>query len=175
MLGMADTIDAPPRDPAPHLPPPTAGRWARRLVILALLVGAGAILWYGGSRAQTGLPTDRDPVIVAQFPAPDARALRQTELGAELKTGYDGRLVINGTAIPESQMQGAVDPKTLTAAELARYGVRPNNRNRVLFLPGPGKVIESLPTGEVEIVLRYFKDRQDEGTGRTIRWTVHVD
>ena len=72
-------------------------------------------------------------------------------------------------------MQGAVDPSTLTAEELKQYGLRPNNRNSVAFQPGPGKVIERLPTGQVQASVRYFRDRRNPNAGRTVTWTFNVD
>jgi hypothetical protein len=176
---MSDTTTpAPPAPVSPPLPPlETAGRrWLRRLVILALLAVAVAALAYGAANDDTGPPgVDPDPAIVAQFPAPDARALRQTQVGAELKPGYDGRLVVNGVEIPEDQLEGAIDPSSVSPEELRRYGIRPNNRHRVIFQPGDGKVIEELPQGEVVIVLRYFRERRSEDSGRSVTWTITVD
>ncbi len=165
---------------APHLeaaPRPSAGAtWVRRGLIFALLAGAVAVLVVGGRDADTdGISADRDPAIVSQFPMPGATALRQTEIGAVLRPGYDGRLVINGVAIPEDQMVGAIDPSSVTPEELRRYGIRPNNRNSVYFKPGPGKVLTELPNGEVTVSVRYFKDRQAESRGRTVSWTFQVD
>lgn len=167
-----------PAAPAPAAPPAPSTRatWVRRGVIAALLVAAVAVLVVGGRDADTdGISTDRDPAIVSQFPMPGATALRQTEIGAELRAGYDGRLVINGVEIPEDQMEGAIDPNSVTPEELRRYGIRPNNRNAVYFKPGPGKAITELPNGEVTVSVRYFKDRQDQARGRTVSWTFQVD
>lgn len=167
-------------DPAP---PATVGAGddetpARRLLRIAattlVLALAAAIFAYGCSKGQSPDEAASNPVIVAQFPAPGGRALRQTDLGAELLVGYDGRLTINGIEIPEEQMEGAVDPSTLSEQELRQFGVRPSSRNRVVFRPGPGKVIESLDPGPVTIVLRYFKDRRESTTARTVIWTATV-
>lgn len=160
---------------APARPSPRS-TWTRRGVILALLAGAVAVLVVGGRTADTdGVSADRDPAIVSQFPMPGATALRQTEIGAMLRAGYDGRLVINGVDIPEDQMEGAIDPSSVTPEQLRRYGIRRNNRNSVYFKPGPGKVITELPNGQVTVSVRYFKDRQAEARGRTVSWTFQVD
>lgn len=163
-------------------PPATVGgddeTPARRLLRIAattvVLALAAAIFAYGCSKGQTADEAASNPAIVAQFPAPGGRALRQTDLGAELLVGYDGRLTINGIDIPEEQMEGAVDPSTLSEQELRQFGVRPSSRNRVVFRPGPGKVIESLDPGPVTIVLRYFKDRRESTTARVVTWTATV-
>lgn len=177
LQGMAETLDAPPLDPssAPGVAPSATRVWGRRIAILALVAGAFAVLAYGCSRGDTSATKSADPVIVEQFPGPGARALRQTEVGAELQQGYDGRLTINGIAIPEGQMEGAVDPRTTSAKDIKQFGIRPNNRNRVFFQPGPGKVITGFETGQVTIVLRYFPDHQDDGTGRIVSWTIAVN
>ena len=149
----------------------------RRLLLIGAVVIAFAVLGYGCSRGDTTASKSLDPVIVDQFPGPGSRALRQTRVGAELQQGYDGRLIINGIAIPESQMDGAVDVATTAKADIKKFGVRPNNRNAVYFQPGPGKVITAFETGEVTIALRYFPDqkRKDDGTGQIVSWTINVN
>lgn len=179
--GVATADQAPPETPPAAVPagprvPSARSTWVRRGVIAALLAGAVAVLVVGGRDADTdGVSTDRDPAIVSQFPMPGATALRQTEIGATLRPGYDGRLVVNGVEIPEDQMMGAIDPNSVTPEELRRFGIRPNNRNTVFFKPGPGKVITELPNGEVTVSVRYFKDRQDQARGRTVTWSFQVD
>ena len=179
--GVATADGPPPETPGVAVPPTAppargAGPWVRRGLIAALLLGALAVLVWGGRDADTdGVSTDRDPAIVSQFPMPGATALRQTEIGAMLRPGYDGRLVINGIEVPEDQMEGAIDPNSVSPEQLRRYGIRPNNRNTVYFKPGPGKVLTELPNGEVTVSLRYFKDRQAQARGRTVTWTFQVD
>lgn len=186
MTDRSQTPVAGPEDPPPTVadalapetpdPTPTRSPWLRRALIAALLLGAVAVLVLGGRDADTdGISTDRDPAIVSQFPMPGATALRQTEIGVMLKAGYDGRLVVNDIEIPEEQMEGAIDPNSVTPEELRRYGIRPNNRNSVFFKPGPGKVLTELPNGEVRVSVRYFKDRQAQARGRTVSWTFQVD
>jgi hypothetical protein len=151
-----------------------ARRAIRIVATTVALVLAAGIFAYSCSKGETSPESTAHPAIVAQFPAPGGRALRQTDVGAELALGYDGRLTVNGIDIPEEDMEGAVDPDSLTEAELRQYGVRPTSRNRVFFRPGPGKVIEEFEPGEVTIVLRYFKDSRADTTTRVVTWTVHV-
>lgn len=153
--------------------PPSS--WKRRIVVVAVLALACGILFYGTRRGQSGDDTVRDPVIKIQDPAPGTRALRQATVGAELEAGYDGRLTINGVEIPEEQMEGAVDPAKTKPKDLKRYGIRPNNRNRVFFTPGKGKVFEKLPAGEVTVTLRYFKERRSLETALVTSWTFRAD
>lgn len=154
--------------------PPSS--WTRRIVIGALLVLCVAILVVGTKRADTdGKTGDSDPVIVSQTPLPDGHALRQSEVSAVLLNGYDGRLTINGIAIPEGQMEGAIDPNSVSEADYKKFGLRPNNRNTVAFRPGEGKVLTSLPTGPVTVTLHYFRDRLNQGGGRTVSWSFTVE
>lgn len=163
---------APPR-PAPA----TAERdgwptWLRRCVIIVALVAATWFFLVATKHGQHGnASVPGGPPGLVQVPQPGARVLRQSEVGAQLEPGYDGRLVINGTAIPEDQMVGALDPKSATAL---KYGVRPNNKEQVLYLPGPHKVIPQFSPGQVTIQLRFWKIEQGPGDSQTITWQINV-
>jgi len=177
MIPMVDTeIADETEQPALAAPAPDAvggwPDWARRTVIgLVLLVAFGAGAWLIGS-TESNQNADLDKsVIISLTPNDGAQAVRQTEVGADLAVGYDGRLTINGIEIPEDQMVGARDPQQVSPEDLAKNGLRANNRNQVYFKPGPGKVIERFEPGTIDITLRYFKDGQpNEGTG-TVRWS----
>ena len=150
--------------------------WIRRSIITVALLGcAGLIVWANGHSDAGKTPKDPDPVIVSQFPPQGGQAPRQTPITVELKPGYDGRLTINGIAIPESEMDQARDPATVDPKDLAQNGLRPNNHNHVSFAPGPGKVIEQLPSGPVYASVHYFPDHRSPSLGRTISWTFDVD
>jgi len=176
-LAAGDTAhDAPP---ALGSPPVDAGgwpTWLRRTIIAVVLVaGVGLVIWGNGLASNgDGSGGSLDAAIVKLTPESGAQVPRQSPVGADLAPGYDGRLTINGIAIPEEQMVGARDPATVDPADLARNGVRPNNRNSVYFQPGPGKVIEEYPQGPVVIELRYFRERQ-ANTSRTTSWQIRVD
>lgn len=177
---MSDTeIAAEPEQPAlaAPAPDPIGGwpNWARRSLIAVILLSAFALAaWLIGS-TDSGENADLDRnVIISLTPNENAQALRQTQVGADLAVGYDGRLTINGIEIPEGDMVGARDPSKVDPADLRQYGLRPNARNQVYFKPGPGKVIDAFEPGTVDIVLRYFKDGEPaEGTG-TVTWSIKV-
>ncbi len=162
-------------NPAPTVTREAPGRvWGRRAAILVVLLGATALLVWGSKRAVTDLPTTTsNPAIVAQFPLPGGQAPSQTAIGAELAEGYDGRLTINGVAIPEKDMEGVLVPGSPEAASYTGKELRPNNRNHVEFRPGPGKAVEELRQGRNTITLRYFKQGRPE-TSRTTTWYVDV-
>lgn len=181
--------DAPPPDapvatssadpvPAPAMPTAFA-KWAWRLGSIAVLLVAAGLLVYATSRAEVTEPGDTGDMIVRKLtPGDGAKALRQTEVGANLQDGFDGRLTVNDTPIPEDQMEGVVDPSSPEAARLSPdqpARPRPNNRNRVFFLPGPGKVIEKLPQGENTITVTYFKDSAPNQGRGSLTWSIDVD
>ena len=179
---MSET-DSPPAEapPAPGSPPPAVDEgwptWLRRSVIAVVMLSALAIAAWGATKADDASPGDGPGLgaaVVDLFPDDGAQALRQTRIGADLATGYDGRLTIDGVAIPEEQLEGARDPATVDPEDLAENGLRPNNKNRVYFQPGPGKVIEEFDTGLVSIQLSYFLEGQPD-TARTVSWQIRVD
>ena len=168
-----------PADAPSAAAPPTVATygwptWLRRTLITLALIGCAGLLYWGGHRSDAGkTPKDADPAIVRQYPPPGGTALSQATVGVELRSGYDGRLVINGIAIPEAQMEGARDPATVDPKDLKENGLRPNNRNHVAFTPGPGKVIEKLPEGTIYVSVQYFPERRNHDAGRTIDWTFN--
>lgn len=182
---MTDTTAEPTVEPAtapaptPPAPPSARSRWAWRIGSLLVVALALGILYWGSSRAETTQPTGTGDLVVQQlFPGDGAKALRQTEVGADLKAGFDGRLTVNGIEIPEDEMEGVVDPASPEAARLPPEQadvLRPNNRNRVFFSPGPGKVIEKLPQGETTITVTYFVDGQPTVGRGSLTWTIDVD
>lgn len=160
-------------------PPPQPLLSARRLVILLLMVGAGAFLVYGMSqgRSSGGGTGCVNPVVAAFDPCPGARVLRQAQVGVELEQGYDGRISVNGIEVPEDQMVGAIIPgseayETLSPEE-RQLGPRPNNKNVVKFQPGKGRVVTRF-SGEVSVVIRYWKLRDGSNAAETLSYTVFV-
>ncbi len=149
-------------------------RWARRGVYALLLAGAAAFVVYAFNNApRNDVAMTRDPAVVRQLPAPGAHILHQAQVGAILRVGYDGRIAINGIAIPEDQMDGAV-PASSPVYD-PRLGSRPNRRNEVLFTPGKGKVIDHYGTGDVTIVVRYWKIADGPSRARSVAWRFSVN
>ena len=183
MKAMADTeIADDTEQPALEAPAPVSiggwPDWLRRTVIGVLLVGAFGFAWWMVASSNNGQTNDLDRnVIISLTPNEGAQALRQTEVGANLAAGYDGRLTINGIAIPEDQMSGAITPGTaaynkLTPAERA-LGPRPNNKNLVQFSPGKGKAIESF-SGQLDIVITFWRQAEGPSESQSVSYTIFV-
>ncbi|MCU1498359.1 MAG: hypothetical protein JWM47_2312 [Acidimicrobiales bacterium] len=173
-----EPAEQPSLDPTGGPVPSPSPLWARvafPVAVIALLAMAVGVLVFGGQRAEVVQPTGTgDPVVVAQFPLDGGSALRQTEVGADLRVGFDGRLTINGIAIPEAQMEGVIEPGSPEAALYEGNQLRPNNRNHVFFAPGPGKVIEKLRQGKITVTVNYFSDLQPEKNTGSKTWTFDV-
>ena len=157
------TIRNPPKQPL--LSP-------RRIVITLILVGAVVLLfvtWRGTLSGEGGGSGCASPAVVAWDPCPGSRILRQAQIGVELKPGYDGRITVNGIAVPEAQMQGAIAPGTEAYEQLSpeerALGPRPNNKNIVKFQPGKGKVVEEF-SGQVRVGIRYWQESEGENRNR---------
>jgi hypothetical protein len=179
--GSLITDEAPAFDPSTirdPLPQPLIS--VRRVLIALVLVAcAGALLWAG---RDGGTPEDTvsgSTAIVRYQPTPGSRVLRQSEVGVELEPGYDGRLTIDGVAIPEDQMSGAIDPSSAEfqelPAEVQAQGPRPDNiKNMVMFQPGPGKAITEYDTGTVEITVRFWRIADGPALAETTTYTIRV-
>lgn len=168
-----DTPTPPDGPPAPvrreRRPWPAAARWA-----LTLLAIGAAVAFFMFATRRTVVGVDgpaSDPAVVSQTPGPGDRVLRQTEVGAELKQGYDGRIIINGQEVPEDQMEGALDPNSKAARS---FGVRPNNRNKVFFQPGTGKIFDKFSGREVTITVRFWREADGPAKARTITWQFSI-
>ncbi len=164
---------APPAQPAAPVAPTARQVWGRRLVIGLVLGVAFAIAAWGMRGTVSGEGPSTNRVVQVRSPGPDALVLRQTEVGADLREGFDGRLVINGIAVPEDQMEGVVDPTSTEASQDGKTpALRPNNRRHVFFAPGPGKVLEKLPQGKVTITVNYFRDGEPGVDRGSDTWTI---
>lgn len=163
------------RDP---LPQPLFS-WRRLVVVAALALAALCLVVAarsGGDQADSA--SGATSAIVSYQPVPGGRVLRQSEIGVVLEDGWDGRLTINGVAIPEDEMVGAIDPNSdeylSLPEELRDQGPRPNNKNVVMFQPGPGQAITEYDTGTVEVTVRYWRIADGAETARTTTYTVRV-
>ena len=147
-------------------------KWPRRLLMIGALALGLAFVVYTIQRSPESASnghTSADPAILQQVPAPGSHVLQQTSIGVELTAGYDGRISVNGTAIPEDEMDGAAPPGS--PAYDPRYGVRPNNKQHVFFTAGPGKVISKFPTAKVQVSVRYWQIVHGESSERFVNWS----
>ncbi|HEY2332868.1 MAG TPA: hypothetical protein VGH94_13195 [Acidimicrobiales bacterium] len=132
----------------------------RKIGIALLLVLAAGILWYGGTqKASSPDPKLLDAAVVSLAPPEDSPGVpRQEPIVVELQPSWTGVLQVNGIEIPEDETQ--------------RDPARPNVFS---FQAGPGKVIESLPPGDVTataVIWPILESR--ETASRQFSWTFRV-
>jgi hypothetical protein len=133
----------------------------RRVVITALLVFAGVMVWYSGSvKGEPAAPSLTDTAVEQLVPARDTpTAIRQAEIGIDLAPGWDADLRINGVDIPQDEERNNV------------------GLNQVFFKPDPGKVIGALAPGPVTvtaIIWRPTAGETRENGSRQVSWSFRV-
>ena len=114
------------------------------IVIAVLIVAVGAFTLAIGA-ADTG--NDDGVVISGQpgqvsttdgidgvVPADGAEVLSQQSIGIDLAQGWTGELTLL--------------PATGAAIPIPSDALQPSSLNELIFQPGPGQIIESLPTGQ---------------------------
>lgn len=149
-------------DPTTHLPSPQRSSLRYRLVVTAALAAAAAALVAGVRATDT---SDQDPVsvngrpdVVERLqPRNGAEALQQAEVGIDLAPGYEGALMLNGTAIPNGELR--IVPE----------------QNQVFFAPGPDRTFEALPSGTNCATAVVWRSADGRGTADlTFQWCFDV-
>ena len=134
-------------------PPPSdedrRRRLIRRLVITLVVIAccAGLVVAAqhtrrGDDEAATGISGVPTSKVQLEAPPAGSQALSQSQIEIDLLNQYDARLIVNGTLIPDNEIQ-----HTLVGSNL----------NQVLFTPGPGKTFERLPAGNVCVDAAIFR------------------
>lgn len=151
----------PAADPTPRLPPRPPSSWRYRAGVAAALAAAGLALFLGVRATDTDDPSPtvggRPDVVERVVPRQGAEALRQVEVGVDLAAGYEGGLILNGTAIPTDELRLVPE------------------QNQVWFAPGPGRTFETLPTGQNCVTAVVFKSEDGPGPGNlSFQWCFDV-
>ncbi len=133
-----------------------------RLAIVAVLVGAGALLVYVYNNSVTGdnETSESAPSYVERLiPASGTSVLRQSQVGIDLQTGYDGYLNINGVDIKNTVTTAGGDGlhKTLTVG-------------LITYTPLPGNRIPLLKAGQNCITAEVWKQTDGPSTATPIYW-----
>ncbi|MEO7836299.1 MAG: hypothetical protein ABIS21_01505 [Acidimicrobiales bacterium] len=101
-------------------------------------------------------PRLRPQAIRAVSPQPGSLQLRQTEIFVELAPEFRGALSVNGTPVPDDQLDVI------------------EGLNRYAFTPGTGKEIEELPPGRACAVVDYTPVDGSAPPAGTFRWCFNV-
>ncbi len=144
-------------DPTPtHSgPPPSSLRY--RLAVTAALLVAALALFLGVRATETGgddsALAGRPDVVEHVFPPRGAEVLQQAEVGIDLAPGYEGALILNGTAIPTTELR------------------RVPAQNQVFFAPGPDRSFETLAAGQNCVTAIVWRSAAGRGpTDLSFQW-----
>jgi hypothetical protein len=157
----ADPDSAPEPEGSPRPPTRVPGVWAQipvlmRVVLVLLLVIAGLGV-YGVTKLTSESSASLDNGVIEQLiPADGDKLLQQASVGIDLQTGYTASLAVNGTAIPDDQLDKIVA------------------FNRVMFQPGSGKVFSAWPAGKNCVVATYWKFETGPSQSSTRTWCFSV-
>ena len=96
-------------------------------------------------------------VVENLIPRRNAQVPQQSSVGIDLVTGWDGTLVVDGIEIPRDQL--VLTPEI----------------GLIEFMPGPGKAVEELASGENCITAIIWRVSDGRGVDdRTIPWCFDV-
>lgn len=157
---MTDFTDQP--TPEPSLPPRRPSSWRYRIGNSAAMVLAALALWAGLRATQTGeedaaMVNGRPDVVEHLQPRNGAEALQQSEIGIDLTPGYEGGLILNGTAIPTDELRLVPE------------------QNQVFFAPGPGRTFETLPSGTNCVTAIVWRSSEGRGSrDLSFQWCFDV-
>jgi hypothetical protein len=154
---------------------PVARRFnPRRLGLSLVIAGALALIVYGFASAQTGDEAVEitDPAIERVLPLPGALVLRQSQVGADLASGYRGVLIIDGQEIPTQDAQAPGGANTDVAVNFD--AVFDLAQNTVLFLPRQGATIEQFAPGDHQATVVYWKLDETRDQAKTFSWKFKV-
>lgn len=130
---------------------------ARRVVSSVLLaVAFGGLIAAFTMHDDTPNPRLRPRAVRTVSPEPDSLQLRQTEIFVELDPTYTATLAVNGTPIPDDQLDVI------------------EGLNRYSYSPGADKEIDELPPGRTCAVVTFDLAVTPGGDPGSYRWCFNV-
>jgi hypothetical protein len=131
---------------SPRPPTRVPGVWKQMplavkvLLVGLLLVAAGGIAVL--SRSSLAANSDLDGgTVIELIPSDGSNIVQQADIGIVVKSGYTAHLSVNGTSIPQSQLQ------TVPYATQTQFS----------FTPGAGKVFTRWPAGKSCVAATYYQ------------------
>lgn len=156
LAGMAHPV---PEDAAPARRP-VSWRYRAFVAVALLVAGAALVVAVWATRTDEDEPAvvnGRAEVVEQVYPRDGAEVLRQVEIGIDLAPGHEGRLYVNGEAIPEDDLRLVPE------------------QNQVFFLPGPGKALETLPSGTSCVTAVVWRSAEGRGADdSSVQWCFDV-
>jgi hypothetical protein len=164
-----------------------------RRVVITIVLGAALFLFvlaftWKGDAADT--PTLTERAVERLLPADGSPGvLRQSTIEADLAAGWTGVLQVNGVELGPDQLNCLDDCELPPCAPAAntppglgtgesegerRCRSATDPQNRVYFVPGPGKQIEQLPTGETCATAVIWRTSASRADSRDVTWCFRV-
>lgn len=143
-------------------------------------IAAGLVLVVAGLlAAETGRDALNLPDAVEGVSPGDGdnAVLRQTQIVADLQSGYEGVLILQGVELPVTRLDklttGGLQPEPGEQVELPPTAIFDPGNNVLSFTPTEGAAIEELPQGTVRVTVVYW--RADEGRDRSASYSWEFD
>ena len=128
----------------------------RVLISVILAVCLVGMVWALNQSRTTPRVVYRDSAIIQVIPAEGDLDLRQARIGVELAPAWTGVLLVDGTEIPEDQLQRVV------------------GLNQIFYYPGPGKETGALAPGRHCATAFVWQITQSRRAGHPYSWCFNV-
>jgi hypothetical protein len=158
------------RPPEPRGPFRYSTRFKVVAVLILAVVAVLGVVAYGMASDSTDDPVASSggtrEFVEQLIPPGDSQVLQQGTIGIDLVSGWTGELTIDNVAIPPSDLDAGEDSPGDTVS---------TGLERITFTPGPDKVMESLPLGQVcAQAIVWDRAAGRENSQRTVSWCFEV-
>lgn len=137
-------------------PPIYSTRFKIIAAVLVTLVIVGFVAAYLSTADSDDNDSTGDSFVERLIPGRDSQLVQQGTVGIDLAAGWEARLVIDGVAIPDDELN-VVDSLNLTE-----------------FTAGPDKVMEALPIGTICATATVWQASTGPEESRQITWCFEV-
>lgn len=156
--------------------PRTRRRVDRKLFVASLVIAVGLVLiGFALVRAVTGDEAADLPAAVEEVtPTPSAiQVPQQSQVVADLKAGYEGRLVIDGIQLPTIRLDqlGTVDVKPGEQIEVPPGVLYEPGNATLTYTPAENAPIESFTSGTHTVTVIYWLSEQGPSRARSFSWS----
>ena len=135
----------------------------RRLLTITVVLGALAGVVWAFTLVETDdgsndVATTGDSPVELLIPPRNSEILRQEPVGVDLRPGWTGVLQVNGTEIPEDQVDDA---------DIASTGV-------LTYTVGDGKAVEQFEAGQNCVTAVVWRVEESRADARDVSWCFNV-
>jgi hypothetical protein len=153
----AESEIAPEDEGSPRPPTKVPGVWkqlplAVKILLVALLLVAAGGIWSANRLTNQSAAVLGNGTIQQVIPNNNDKIPQQGEAGIRLATGYRATLAVNGTPVPQDQVD-----------EIAAF-------NQFKFQPGSGKVLDAWPAGQNCVTATYFQAATGPSQSSVYTW-----